>query len=42
MADMRVLVLGGGWFLGKALAEAAVAAGYEVSVFDRGRTCAAR
>lgn len=38
MGDMRILILGGGWFLGKALAEVAVVSGHEVSVFNRGRT----
>lgn len=33
---MRILILGGTWFLGLALAEAALAAGHEVTVFNRG------
>jgi nucleoside-diphosphate-sugar epimerase len=35
---MRVLVLGGSWFVGAAVVEQAVAAGHEVTVFNRGRT----
>lgn len=35
---MRVLVLGGSWFVGTAVVEQAVSAGYEVTVFNRGRT----
>jgi 2'-hydroxyisoflavone reductase len=35
---MRVLVLGGSWFVGAAVVEAACAAGHEVTVFNRGRT----
>lgn len=35
---MRILVLGGTWFLGKAVAQAAVERGWEVSVFNRGRS----
>ncbi|MCT2589813.1 NAD-dependent epimerase/dehydratase family protein [Streptomyces sp. N2-109] len=35
---MRILVLGGTWFLGRAVAEAALARGWEVTVFHRGRT----
>jgi 2'-hydroxyisoflavone reductase len=37
MTDMRILILGGGSFLGKALAEVAIGVGHEVSVFNRGR-----
>jgi 2'-hydroxyisoflavone reductase len=33
-----VLVLGGSWFVGAAVVEQAVAAGHEVTVFNRGRT----
>ena len=35
---MRLLILGGTWFVGRAVAEAAVAAGWEVACFNRGRT----
>jgi 2'-hydroxyisoflavone reductase len=35
---MRLLVIGGGWFLGRAIVEAASGAGHEVTVFNRGRT----
>jgi nucleoside-diphosphate-sugar epimerase len=35
---VRVLVLGGSWFVGTAVVEQAVSAGYEVTVFNRGRT----
>lgn len=35
---MRILVLGGGWFLGRAVAAAAVSSGHQVTVFNRGRT----
>ena len=35
---MRILILGGGWFLGRAVAEAAVASGHQVAVFNRGRS----
>src|SRR4051812_16461596 len=35
---MRVLVLGGSWFVGAAVVERAAAAGHEVTVFNRGRT----
>ena len=35
---MRLLVLGGTQFVGRALAEAALAAGHEVTLFHRGRT----
>lgn len=34
----RILILGGTWFLGRALAAAAVAAGHEVTVFNRGKS----
>lgn len=35
---MRVLVLGGTWFLGRTLVEEALGRGYEVTTFNRGRT----
>lgn len=35
---MRVLILGGSWFLGRAIVEAAVEAGHEITVFNRGRS----
>ncbi|WP_405643461.1 NAD-dependent epimerase/dehydratase family protein [Streptomyces uncialis] len=35
---MRILVLGGTWFLGRAVAVAAVDRGWDVSVFNRGRS----
>ncbi|WP_181860899.1 NAD-dependent epimerase/dehydratase family protein [Streptomyces diacarni] len=35
---MRLLVLGGGWFLGHAVAHEAMSRGWEVHVFNRGRT----
>ncbi|MGH8909708.1 MAG: NAD-dependent epimerase/dehydratase family protein [Egibacteraceae bacterium] len=35
---MRLLVLGGTWFLGRALAEEALQRGHEVTTFNRGRT----
>lgn len=35
---MRLLVIGGTWFLGRALAEEAVRAGHDVTTFNRGRT----
>lgn len=35
---MRLLILGGSAFLGRAVAEQALAAGHEVTVFNRGRT----
>lgn len=38
MGAMRLLVLGGTWFVGRALAEAAVGLGWEVTCFNRGRT----
>jgi hypothetical protein len=35
---MRLLVLGGGWFLGRAVVEEALARGWRVATFNRGRT----
>ncbi|MDJ1136290.1 NAD-dependent epimerase/dehydratase family protein [Streptomyces iconiensis] len=35
---MRILVLGGTWFLGRAVAQAALERGWEVSAFNRGRS----
>lgn len=35
---MRILVLGGSWFLGRAVAQAALERGWEVTVFNRGRS----
>jgi nucleoside-diphosphate-sugar epimerase len=35
---MRILVLGGSWFLGRAVAQAALDRGWEVTVFNRGRS----
>ena len=35
---MKILVLGGTKFLGRAFAEAATAAGHELTLFTRGRT----
>ncbi|WP_191892537.1 NAD-dependent epimerase/dehydratase family protein, partial [Streptomyces griseoaurantiacus] len=35
---MRLLLLGGSWFLGRAVVDAALAAGWEVTTFRRGRT----
>ncbi|MDT0319282.1 NAD-dependent epimerase/dehydratase family protein [Streptomyces millisiae] len=35
---MRILVLGGGWFLGRRIAEQALERGWEVSTFSRGRS----
>ncbi|MFF7476981.1 NAD-dependent epimerase/dehydratase family protein [Streptomyces sp. NPDC008092] len=35
---MRILLLGGTWFLGKAIAEQALARGWEVTTFNRGRS----
>lgn len=35
---MRVLVLGGSWFVGRAIVERAVHEGHAVTVFNRGRT----
>jgi 2'-hydroxyisoflavone reductase len=38
MAGVRLLILGGTWFVGRAVAEAAVASGWQVTCFNRGRT----
>jgi 2'-hydroxyisoflavone reductase len=38
MASVRILVLGGSWFLGRAIAETALESGHEVTVFNRGRS----
>ena len=35
---MRLLILGGGWFLGRTLANDALARGWEVTAFTRGRS----
>lgn len=35
---MRLLILGGTWFLGRTIAEQAVAAGWQVTTFSRGRS----
>ncbi|MFJ2906616.1 NAD-dependent epimerase/dehydratase family protein [Streptomyces sp. NPDC087212] len=35
---MRILVLGGTWFLGKSVAEEALRRGWDVTAFDRGRS----
>ncbi|MFE7356362.1 NAD-dependent epimerase/dehydratase family protein [Streptomyces sp. NPDC057543] len=35
---MRLLVMGGTWFLGKHIAEAALARGWDVATFNRGRS----
>ncbi|MFG2964922.1 MULTISPECIES: NAD-dependent epimerase/dehydratase family protein [unclassified Streptomyces] len=35
---MRILVIGGTWFLGKSIAEAALAKGWSVTTFNRGRS----
>jgi nucleoside-diphosphate-sugar epimerase len=35
---MRILILGGGWFLGRTLAVDAVARGWDVTAFTRGRS----
>ncbi|MFD7712124.1 NAD-dependent epimerase/dehydratase family protein [Streptomyces sp. NPDC059786] len=35
---MRILVMGGTWFLGKAIAELALARGWSVTTFNRGRS----
>ena len=35
---MKLLVLGGPRFLGRALADAALARGHELTLFNRGRT----
>ncbi|MGH4028790.1 NAD-dependent epimerase/dehydratase family protein [Actinomycetota bacterium Odt1-20B] len=38
---MKILVLGGTWFLGRAVVQAALERGWEVSAFNRGRSGAA-
>jgi nucleoside-diphosphate-sugar epimerase len=38
IARMKVLVLGGTWFLGRAVAEEALRRGWEVAAFNRGRS----
>jgi nucleoside-diphosphate-sugar epimerase len=38
---VRVLILGGSWFVGRAVVESAVARGHDVTVFNRGRSPAA-
>jgi nucleoside-diphosphate-sugar epimerase len=35
---MKILVLGGTWFLGRAVAQTAIERGWEVTVFNRGRS----
>ena len=35
---MRLLILGGTWFLGRTIAEEAIAAGWQVTTFSRGRS----
>jgi nucleoside-diphosphate-sugar epimerase len=35
---MRLLILGGTWFLGRTIAEHAIEAGYQVTTFSRGRS----
>ena len=35
---MRILILGGTWFLGRAVAEAAVTRGHDVTTFNRGQS----
>ncbi|WP_409239763.1 NAD-dependent epimerase/dehydratase family protein [Streptomyces sp. PA5.6] len=35
---MRILVMGGTWFLGKAIVEGALSQGWEVTTFNRGRS----
>ena len=35
---MRLLILGGTWFLGRTVAEQAIAAGWQVTTFSRGRS----
>jgi 2'-hydroxyisoflavone reductase len=35
---MRLLILGGTWFLGRTLAEQAIAQGWQVTTFSRGRS----
>ncbi|WP_430786937.1 NAD-dependent epimerase/dehydratase family protein [Actinoplanes sp. G11-F43] len=37
---MRILVLGGGWFLGRAVVDTALRSGLDVTVFNRGRSAA--
>lgn len=36
MPDMRLLILGGSWFLGRSIAEAALGDGWQVTTFNRG------
>lgn len=36
MAGMRLLILGGSWFLGRTIAEAALGDGWQVTTFNRG------
>jgi 2'-hydroxyisoflavone reductase len=38
MVGMRLLILGGTWFLGRSLAESALAHGWRVTCFNRGRS----
>lgn len=38
IVDMRILIIGGGRFLGRAFAAEATTAGHEVTVFNRGRS----
>ena len=38
MSVMRVLILGGSGFVGLHIATAAIAAGYQVTLFNRGKT----
>lgn len=38
IAAMRILILGGTWFLGRELAQSALARGWEVTSFTRGRS----
>ncbi len=40
MAAMRLLILGGTWFLGRALGELALSAGWSVTTFNRGVSAA--
>jgi nucleoside-diphosphate-sugar epimerase len=35
---MKILVIGGTWFLGKAIAESALSRGWTVTTFNRGRS----
>jgi nucleoside-diphosphate-sugar epimerase len=35
---MRILVIGGTWFLGKAIVEDALSRGWDVTTFNRGRS----